>query len=357
MKAIRELLSPNGFIPHGLAEGQKLTHTGSWIWNPASRELLWSRETFRIFELDPAAAKPSLQVFLSHIHPEDRPIIEQYLTGMVREECDFRFDCRIVLADGSIKYVHTRGLPVFTPSGELIEFVGAVMDVSERKQREEELRRLSGQLLRSQDEERRKIARDLHDATGQDLVALSSMLSHLCGTIPSTSRNLRKSISNCQAIADRCIREIRTLSYLLHPPMLDESGLEDAIRHFLAGFAERTEIKIDLDISPNFGRLPQEQELALFRVMQEGLVNIHRHSGCFSAKIRLDRSRQGVLLEVSDNGRGLPGNGNGRDNGPSFAGGVGIQSMHERMKLVHGRLEISSGASGTTLRARVPANA
>jgi PAS domain S-box-containing protein len=340
-----------------LAEGQKLTHTGSWIWNPTSGELLWSRETFRIFELDPAGAKPTLQLFLSHIHPEDQPIIEQSLARMVREECDFRFDCRIVVADGSIKYLHTRGLPVFKPSGELIEFVGAVMDVSGRKQREDELRCLSGQLLRSQDEERRKIARDLHDATGQDLVAISSMLGHLYATIPSPSRKLRKSISQCQATADRCIREIRTLSYLLHPPMLDESGLEDAIRHYVTGFAERTGIEIELDISPNFGRLPPEEELALFRVMQESLINIHRHSGSFRAKIRLDRGAQEVLLEVSDNGRGLPGNGNGQDNSPSFTGGVGIQSMNERMKLVRGRLELSSGTSGTTVRARVRENA
>ena len=230
-------------------------------------------------------------------------------------------------------------------------------DVSERKRKEEELRRLSGQLLRSQDEERRKIARDLHDATGQDLVALSSMLGHLLATIPTSSRKLRKSISRCQAIADRCIREIRTLSYLLHPPMLDESGLEDAIRHYVTGFAERTEIEIELDVSPGFGRLAREEELAFFRVMQESLVNIHRHSGCFHAKIRLERSPQEVLLEVSDNGRGFPANGNGRDNGSCFAGGVGIQSMHERMKLVQGRLELSSGTSGTIVRARVPVNA
>jgi PAS domain S-box-containing protein len=340
-----------------LAEGQKLTHTGSWIWNPASGELLWSRETFRIYELDPAAVKPTLELFLKHVHPEDRPIIEQFLASMVREKCDFNFDYRIVMPDRSIKYLHSRGLPVFTPSGELIEFVGAVMDVSGRKRREEELRRLSGQLLRSQDEERRKIARDLHDATGQELVALSSMLGHLRAKMPSPSRNLRKSISQCQATADRCIREIRTLSYLLHPPMLDESGLEDAIRHYVAGFAERTRMAIELDIALNFGRLPGEEELALFRVMQESLVNIHRHSGVFRAKVRLDRSPQGVLLEVSDNGRGLRGNGKDRNNGSSFAGGVGLQSMHERMKLVQGRLEITSGTDGTTVRATVPANA
>lgn len=338
-----------------LAEGQKLTQTGSWIWNPALGELLWSRETYRIFELDPAEGKPTLELFLKRVHPEDRPIIEQFLAGMLQEKCDFRFDCRLLMTDGSVKYLHSRGVPVFKPSGELIEFVGALIDVSERKRTEDELRRLSGQLLHSQDEERRRIARDLHDATGQNLVALSSMLGHLYATIPSSKRKLRKSISRCQATADASIREIRTLSYLLHPPMLDESGLEDAIRHYVDGFAERTAIDIDLEVSRNFGRLPREEELALFRVVQESLVNIHRHSGCFSAKIRLDRGPQGVLLEVSDNGRGLPGNGKGRDN-ISF-GGVGIQSMRERMKLVQGRLEISSSMFGTTVRARVPANA
>jgi signal transduction histidine kinase len=155
-------------------------------------------------------------------------------------------------------------------------------------------------------------------------------------------------------VADRCIREIRTLSYLLHPPMLDEAGLEDAIRHYVPGYAERTGIEVELEISPGFGRLAQEEEMALFRVMQESLVNIHRHSGSFSARILLDRNTRGVLLEVSDKGRGIPGNGQGRNKGLSFTGGVGVQSMQERLKQVGGQLEIESSTNGTTVRATVP---
>jgi two-component system NarL family sensor kinase len=108
-----------------------------------------------------------------------------------------------------------------------------------------------------------------------------------------------------------------------------------------------------LEIAPNFGRLPREREMALFRVMQESLVNIHRHSGSFSATILLDRSQRGILLEMRDKGRGIPGNGQGKIRGSSFVGGVGIQSMRERMKQVGGQLEIESGMSGTTVRAMV----
>src|SRR5205814_4400407 len=148
-----------------------------------------------------------------------------------------------------------------------------------------------------------------HDETGQNLVALSSTLSHLHTSIPSASRGLRKSISQCRELADVCIREMRTLSYLLHPPMLDEAGLEDAIRHYASGFAERTGIEVKLEISPNFGRLAQEEEMALFRVMQESLVNTQRHSGSLGATIVLDRTPQAVVLQISDQGRGIPGNG------------------------------------------------
>ena len=229
-------------------------------------------------------------------------------------------------------------------------------DITDRKRAEEGLRKLSGRLLQLQDEERRRIARDLHDATGQDLVALSSTLGRLNATIPSSRRKLRKSISQCQGLADQCIREVRTLSYLLHPPMLDEAGLEDAIRHYVPGFSERTGIAVEIQISPNFGRLAQEEEMALFRVMQESLVNIHRHSGSPQARILLDRNSGGILLQVSDKGRGIPGNGQGRTKGSSFAGGVGVQSMQERLKQVGGQLDIQSSASGTTVRAMVPAH-
>lgn len=260
---------------------------------------------------------------------------------------------RYITKSGAVVWVQDSVSALSDGNGGICGFVALTEDITERKRAEEGLQKLSGRLLQLQDEERRKIARDLHDVTGQDLVALSGTLGRLHVSIPSSSRRLRKAISQCQGVTDRCIREIRTLSYLLHPPMLDEAGLEDAIRHYVNGFAERTGIEVRLEIVPNFGRLPREKETALFRVMQESLVNIHRHSGSFSATVHLDRGQREILLEMRDKGRGIPGNGQGRIRGSTFVGGVGIQSMRERMKQVGGQLEIESSVSGTTVRAMV----
>jgi PAS domain S-box-containing protein len=229
-------------------------------------------------------------------------------------------------------------------------------EITDRKRAEEELRRLSGQLLRLQDEERRRIARDLHDSTGQDLVALAATLSLVHDSIPSSGKKLRKLASQCQALAEQCVREVRTLSYLLHPPMLDEAGLEDAILHYADGFTERTGIDVELEVSPRFGRMGPDVEVALFRIVQESLINVQRHSGSPRAKIRINREPEKITLEVIDTGSGISGNQQGRDVGLSTRLGVGIPSMQERMKLIGGRLEIDSGSSGTTVRVTMPAD-
>ncbi len=295
--------------------------------------------------------------FQSITYPEDGPSnlaqIQRLLNG---EISTLVYHKRYIRKSGDLVWVQNSVSAVLDEDGAVSGLMALTEDITERKRAEDGLWKLSGRLLQLQDEERRKIARDLHDSTGQDLVAMSTTLGHLLATIPSSSRKLRKSVSQCQAVADRCIREIRTLSYLLHPPMLDEAGLEDAVRHYAAGFAERTGIEVELEVSPNFGRMWRETEMALFRVMQESLVNIHRHSGSFSARVRLDRSPWGVLLEVSDRGRGIPGKEQERINGHTVAAGVGIQSMHERMKQVGAELEIESSAKGTTVRATVPAH-
>jgi PAS domain S-box-containing protein len=243
--------------------------------------------------------------------------------------------------------------PVEGPAG--VERAACVIrDITDRKRADAELRRLSGQLLRSQDEERRRIARELHDSTGQDLVALATTLSQLHASIPSSSKKLRKFASQCQALADRSIREVRTLSYLLHPPMLDEAGLGDAIRHYLDGFTRRTGINVALEISPRIGRMAPDLEVALFRVVQEGLTNIQRHSGSFRAGIRIDRDPKEITLEINDSGSGIFGSQRKQDGTLSFELGVGIPSMQERVRLMGGRLEIESRSSGTTVRVMIP---
>jgi PAS domain S-box-containing protein len=286
------------------------------------------------------------------VTPEARPLCDAYLSQVQR--------------DGFAKGL----LPVLTKSGEVrvweynnslrrdgagpLVVRGLAHDVTDQKRTEEELRHLSRRLLQLRDEERRRIARDLHDSTGQDLVAVSTTLGQLQASIPSSSRKARKLIVQCQALTDSCLGEIRTLSYVLHPPMLEETGLEDAIRQYLDGFAERTGIEITMEIAPHFGRLTQDSELALFRVMQESLTNILRHSGSFTAKIKLHRGPETITLEVSDTGRGIFVCNQKQNGAAPLVAGVGIPSMQERVKQFGGRLDIESSGQGTTVRVTLP---
>src|ERR1700704_2052381 len=213
------------------------------------------------------------------LHRDDRERVLKAWQESVTNGTPYEQEERHGGVDGTYRWFLARGVPLRDAQGRIVRWYGTNTDVEDRKQAEEELRRLSGQLLRLQDEERRKIARDLHDSTGQELVALATTLSQLHASIPSSSRKLRKLASQSIALADQCIRDIRTLSYLLHPPMLDEAGLEDAIRHYASGFTHRTGIDVQLEMSPRLGRMKPDVELALFRVVQESLTNIQRHSG------------------------------------------------------------------------------
>jgi signal transduction histidine kinase len=268
----------------------------------------------------------------------------------------FEEEMRLRRADGEYRRFLVRTDPLRDEQGNIVKWYGVSIDIQDRKQAEQELQRLSGQLLRLQEEERRRIARELHDSTGQDLVALATALSQLHSSVPTPNRKLRKLASQCQALADQCIREVRTLSYLLYPPMLDESGLEDAIRHYMGGFTERTGIEVELEISPRLGRLKPHVELALFRVVQESLTNIQRHSGSHEAKIRIERDEEKITLEIADKGSGITGSLR-RLNGKIPVGlGVGIPSMHERATQIGGQLAIESSKRGTTVRVTIPAD-
>src|SRR6202795_2070319 len=228
----------------------------------------------------------------------------------------------ILTKSGEERMIGWRNTLLRDDRGQVIGTLSSGEDITERVRAEEELQRLSGQLLRLQDEERRRIARDLHDSTGQDLVALATTLSQLHASIPPSSRKLRKLASQCQVLADQCILDVRTLSYLFPPPMLDVAGLEDAIRDYAGGFAERTGIEVELEISPRLGRMKPGVELALFRVVQESLTNIQRHSGSPQAKIRIGRDPGKITLEVSDKGSGISGSLRRRNAKVSFGPGV-----------------------------------
>jgi signal transduction histidine kinase len=169
-------------------------------------------------------------------------------------------------------------------------------EVSVRNRAEMSLRELTGRLLRMQDEERRRMARELHDHAGQTLVAMTINLSILTEAAKHTDSKISSLAAETKSLSDDLSREIRTLSYLLHPPLLDEAGLESALRWYVDGFSKRSDIKVDLELPENLGRLPEELELVTFRVIQESLSNVHRHSGSPSARICLARSKAELTL-------------------------------------------------------------
>jgi PAS domain S-box-containing protein len=337
-----------------LVEAQEVAKIGSWEAELQTLNVTWSEQTHRIFETDASLFHPTRTKFCEFIHPEDRAKVDSAFVASLDKRSPSTVEYRIVMPDGRVKILEERWQAFHDEEGKPVRVAGTCRDITERVWAEEELRRLSGQLLRLQDEERRRIARDLHDSTGQDLVALATTLSQLRASIPASGRKLRKLASECLTLANQCIREVRTLSYLLHPPMLDEAGLEDAIRHYVDGFTGRTGIDVELETSPSSERMKPDVELALFRVVQESLTNIQRHSGSLQVKIRIARDPRKIILEVIDSGSGISGELQ-RQNGESlFRLGVGIRSMHERVKLIGGRLEIESSSSGTMVRATIP---
>jgi PAS domain S-box-containing protein len=229
----------------------------------------------------------------------------------------------------------------------------SIRDISERKRSEESLRLLSGQLLQMQDEERRRIARELHDSAGQTLAALSMNLSPLGsgnGRIgPSAVKAIKESLNLIAGLS----RELRTISHLLHPPMLDEMGLSSALRLYLEGFTERSKVKVNLEVPDDFGRLPQDLETAIFRIVQESLTNIHRHSGSPVARIRISRRATQVLVEVADRGKGIPvEKQKAMRDGAKL--GVGLRGMRERVRQLGGSLDITSGGQGTVVVVKLP---
>ena len=214
------------------------------------------------------------------------------------------------------------------------------------------VRDLTTQVLHLQDEERRRLARELHDGVGQLLAALSMNLSSIATDLERLSKTANK-VADSSALVSDMTRDIRTISHLLHPPLLDEVGLRPALQVYIEGFAERSKISVDLDLSEDFGRLPRDTETAVFRFVQECLTNVHRHSESTVASVRVKRSDSQVEVEVRDQGKGIPAD---KASDPAVIGspGVGLRGMKERLSQLGGSLEINSDGTGTAVVAKLP---
>ncbi len=215
-------------------------------------------------------------------------------------------------------------------------------------ERTAQLQSLSQRLLKVRDEERRKLARDLHDSTGQTLAALkitASLLENNCKDNP----QMTEILGELKALADQASDEIRTISYLLHPPLLDEVGFACAAEWYIDGFAKRSRVRVNANLARGGERPPKDMEIALFRVLQESLTNAHRHSGTMEIRVSFRQNPGNLILEVKDFGCGIKP----ERMAPTCAG-VGLAGMRERLDEFHGKLEIESDRNGTTLRATVP---
>jgi PAS domain S-box-containing protein len=286
------------------------------------------------------------------IVPEHRAAFKAFLRAVCSGN-KINLEFEIVGLKGARRWVESYAAPIADETGSSC-MLAVMRDLTERKQGEKALRGLSTRLLQLQDEERRRIARELHDAIGQNLAALVMNLTLADKSADKRNPKARQAISGSLEAAERCLKEMRTLSYLLHPPLLDEDGLASALAWYVKGFAERSEIKIDLKVSRNFGRLPQEVETTLFRVVQESLTNVHRHSKSPIARIRLSQRVTEVKLEITDKGQGMPTKALHSGNQNSGQLGVGIMGMRERARQLGGRLEIDSSPRGTTIRVVIP---
>jgi two-component system, NarL family, sensor kinase len=221
-------------------------------------------------------------------------------------------------------------------------------------QREEAYRRLSARLLYLQDDERRRFAADLHDSMGQRLAALVMNLDLLEGAEEALDARSRHVLMESRSLAEQCVQEVRTMAYLLHPPLFEETGLVTAVRWYVTGFTKRSGIHVVMSLG-EIGRLPRPIEMALFRVVQESLTNAHRHASTSTASVRLTKTANDVVLDIQDRGHGLRGDLRKQNDAPvPDTLGVGIQGMQERIRQLAGTFDIEFTDKGTTVRVSVP---
>ncbi len=292
--------------------------------------------------------------FLDITHPEDVERCARPFHRMLQGEIpSYVVEKRYIRKDGSVVWARISSTLLRDSANRPTHAVVIVENITERKHAEEELDALSRRLLHVQDEERRRLARELHDSTAQSIAAMCMNL----GVVSESGTLLdppgRRALNECLEIGEQCIRELRTFSYLLHPPVLDDMGLASALKVYVEGFVQRSRLEIGLDIAPDLGRLSRELELTLFRVVQESLTNIHRHSGSRSALIRIVRYAKEVLLQVRDYGCGIAG-ASGNQTGELKQAGVGIASMRERVRQIGGHLRIHSRPGGTDVEVLAP---
>jgi PAS domain S-box-containing protein len=305
--------------------------------------------------------------------PQVLPLVMERWTESVRSGTPFEMEFPLRGADGVYRWFLTRVSPFRDHEGRLTRWFGTNTNIDQQRQllhslgeardhlekrvqertselasANENLRDLSARLLQVQDDERRRLARELHDSVGQLLAAIGMNMGVVQAQRDKLDARGARAISENAHLVEEVSREIRTISHLLHPPLLEIAGLESALRWYVDGFSERSKIKVNLELPANFERLPNDTELAIFRVIQECLTNIHRHSDSDTAAIHIRQQGSRLILKVSDKGKGIPLE-KQLELAGSHRSGVGFRGMRERLRQLGGTLEMQSDEAGTVV--------
>jgi signal transduction histidine kinase len=335
-----------------LAQAEQLANFGSWELDLKTRKPILSKQLLQMLDIA-SEGDWTADMYWERMHPKDRQRAREIVDRGLAKCTPYDYISRYRMRDGGDRVHFVRGVPIPGTDGRPERLIGFLQDITDQARAEEDLRRLSQELIRARDEERRHVARELHESAGQSLAALKMTLGRLTDLLPEDNELTHELLQSSIELAESAIREVRTVSYLMHPPMLDEAGLGPALRWYAKGFAERSGIEVEIEIPEDFGRASQEIETTVFRIVQEALTNVHRYSGSRTAKIRLRRKDGQISAEVRDEGCGLamPGLA-GIWHGPP---GVGIAGMRERVKQLNGVFELESApGTGTTVRATLP---
>lgn len=313
----------------------------------------WNASAERIFGY---TAEETIGQNITLIIPPDRRDEEVMILQKLRrgERVD-HFETIRRRKDGRLINISLTISPVRDSNGHVIGASKVARDITEQR-RNETLRKeaeASAHLLQVQDLERRRIARELHDGVGNLLAGISMNASRVAREKEKLSQSAAKGLEENLSLISQAATEIRTVSYLLHPPLLDEMGLRSALQCFIDGFAERSKIKVTTEMDSDLGRLPEDYELSLFRIAQECLTNVHRHSGSFTAHVRLCRTPEKIEMEIKDEGKGIKHEMQSEVAAGSSTG-VGLRGMQERVRSLRGELIVQSGGSGTCVRVALP---
>jgi two-component system sensor histidine kinase UhpB len=299
--------------------------------------------------VQPQAFRPSFDGYLERVHPDDRKRVAETVTRALSEGTGFTFEERVVRPDGEVRQLRSHGEVVRGADGKPLKVLGACLDITEQKAAETTLRALSRRLVEAEEVERRRIARELHDSVGQNLSALNINLDILSTQLEGSGAALARRLADSQALVDATLQSIESVMADLRPPLLDEYGLEAALRWYGEAFARRTGVALAVHAAPALPELRPEAAVALFRIAQEALNNVAKHAAAGQVSIQLQQPEQQQLsMLICDDGRGF-------EPGSARRGRWGMTTMRERAEAAGGTLSVESAPGlGTTVRASVP---